>query len=290
MTIRLRAISLGAGVQSSTAALLAKHGEITPMPDCGIFADTEDEPHFTKTFDPTTNRWIEGGVYGWLDWLERQLPFPVYRVSRGNLMKDSQRIARSKKSGKLYMKGNIPAFVLGPDGSKGILGRKCTNDYKIVPIQKKVRELLGVKRGGKTVLCEMLIGISMDEAIRMKPSRKPYIRNIYPLIDLRMSRKDCLNWMLRNNYPIPPRSACVSCPFHGDKEWKHLKENAPEDFASAVETERQFQAAAARQNALNGIPFLHSSCRPLDDVDFDANPHAGQLDLFMNECEGLCGV
>lgn len=39
-TIRLRALSLGAGVQSTTMALMAAHGEIGPMPDCAIFADT----------------------------------------------------------------------------------------------------------------------------------------------------------------------------------------------------------------------------------------------------------
>ena len=36
----LRVISLGAGVQSTTMALMAAHGEIGPMPDCAIFADT----------------------------------------------------------------------------------------------------------------------------------------------------------------------------------------------------------------------------------------------------------
>lgn len=34
--IRLRVISLGAGVQSTTMALMAAHGEITPMPDSAI--------------------------------------------------------------------------------------------------------------------------------------------------------------------------------------------------------------------------------------------------------------
>ena len=66
-------ISLGAGVQSSTMALMAAKGEITPMPDCAIFADTGWEPV---------------RVYEWLDWLETQLPFPLYRVSKGNLRED----------------------------------------------------------------------------------------------------------------------------------------------------------------------------------------------------------
>ena len=57
----INVLSLGAGVQSSTMALMAAKGEITPMPDCAIFADTQAEPQ---------------SVYDYLDWLEKQLPFP----------------------------------------------------------------------------------------------------------------------------------------------------------------------------------------------------------------------
>ncbi|MGB5093359.1 MAG: hypothetical protein WBN97_08640, partial [Parvibaculum sp.] len=39
-TVKLRGQALGAGVQSTTLALMAAHGEIGPMPDCTIFADT----------------------------------------------------------------------------------------------------------------------------------------------------------------------------------------------------------------------------------------------------------
>ncbi len=41
---KLTVISLGAGVQSSVMALMAAKGEITPMPDYAIFADTQAEP------------------------------------------------------------------------------------------------------------------------------------------------------------------------------------------------------------------------------------------------------
>lgn len=37
-------LSLGAGVQSSALALMASAGEIGPMPDFAVFADTQDEP------------------------------------------------------------------------------------------------------------------------------------------------------------------------------------------------------------------------------------------------------
>ncbi len=50
----LRVLSLGAGVQSTTLALMIEKGEI-PMVDAAIFADTGAEPK---------------AVYDHLDWLE----------------------------------------------------------------------------------------------------------------------------------------------------------------------------------------------------------------------------
>lgn len=268
-------ISLGAGVQSSTMALMAAKGEITPMPKCAIFADTQAEPE---------------SVYRWLDWLEKQLPFPVHRVTSGNLWADSMIVRRSRKTGKLYLKAKIPAFVKNPNGSIGLLGRKCTEDFKIIPIQRKVKELIGVKRGPADIRCIMLIGISLDEAHRMKDSKVPYIKNSYPLIDLRMTRQECLNWVTRNGYPTPPRSACVFCPFHGDEEYRSMKENHPADFLRAVQFERELQSAARGQEVLRGVPFLHGTCEPLDTIDFKSMPSYGQISLFGNECEGMCGV
>lgn len=68
----IHVISLGAGVQSTTMALMAAHGEIKPMPDVAIFADTQWEPK---------------AVYDHLDWLgsPNVLPFPIKRVTAGNL-------------------------------------------------------------------------------------------------------------------------------------------------------------------------------------------------------------
>jgi 3'-phosphoadenosine 5'-phosphosulfate sulfotransferase (PAPS reductase)/FAD synthetase len=45
----LTVISLGAGVQSSTMALMAADGEL-PKPDCAIFADTGNEPKAVYTY------------------------------------------------------------------------------------------------------------------------------------------------------------------------------------------------------------------------------------------------
>lgn len=246
------------------------------MPKAAIFADTQGEPK---------------AVYDWLAWLETQLPFPVIRVSRGNLKEASLRVIRSKKSGLLYLKRLIPCYVKKPDGGIGLMGRACTLNYKIEMIIRETRKLCDWKRGEKRKLVDMLIGISSDEAIRMKPSRNAFIEHRWPLIDLGMSRHDCLDWMKRNGYPEPPRSACTFCPFHSDHEWQRIKEADPDEWDAVVQYEKDLQAAAGRQEAMKGVPYLHESCKPIETVDFSQDiPGHHQVSRFGNECEGLCGV
>lgn len=273
----LTIISLGAGVQSSTMALMCAVGEIKPMPEFAVFADTQAEPD---------------GVYSWLDWLEKQLPFPVHRVSKGSLTEASTRQRRSQKSGNLYLKSSIPAFLKAPDGKMGISNRQCTSDYKITPIHQFIRK----HREKKQVI--QMMGISYDEIIRMKPSRKKYITHTYPLIDLKMTRQDCLDWMNLKGYPMPPRSACVYCPYHSNKEWERIKVETPAEFQKAVQYEKDLQAAAVG-TILRGTPFLHRSGKPLNEiifVDYDADKRgqvtneSKQGDFFGAECEGMCGV
>jgi hypothetical protein len=41
---------------------------------------------------------------------------------------------------------------------------------------------------------------------------------------------------------------------------------------------------------LRGQQFMHRSCVPLDEVDLSTAADHGQVDMFNNECEGMCGV
>lgn len=257
----IHVISLGAGVQSSTMALMAAAGEIRPMPECAIFADTQDEPE---------------SVYEWLAWLEKQLPFPVIRVSIGKLSLAAKTV-RVSGAGSGYMKPGLPVFF---SGGEGLATRQCTLDFKIVPIQRYIKLIRGEER------VSQWIGISTDEAQRMKPSREAWCDNRYPLVEQDMTRLHCLEWMQAKGYPRPPRSSCVFCPYHSDKEWLRLRADEPEAFARAVAFERDYQESAKR-TALKAVPFLHRSCVPLHEVKFieDAN-----YQLFGDECEGMCGV
>lgn len=270
-------ISLGAGVQSSTMALMAAHGEITPMPDCAIFADTQAEPD---------------RVYEWLDWLETQLPFPVYRVSHKegllvNIMKMDVKGADKER----FI--SVPFFTDLHNG--GMTRRQCTREYKIAPIEKKVRELVGLAKGERVkkgqLLVSQWIGISTDEATRMKDSRTHWIECRWPLIEKRMNRTDCLNWMKANGYPEPAKSSCTFCPYHDNRTWRDMKKNDPKAWSQAVEVDNHLRSGAASDaRGMTTNLYLHRSLVPLEDVDLSTAEERGQINMFENECEGMCGV
>ncbi|HEV2327371.1 MAG TPA: hypothetical protein VGY56_01130, partial [Verrucomicrobiae bacterium] len=142
---------------------------------------------------------------------------------------------------------------------------------------------------GKTH-CIQWIGISVDEAHRMKDSRKSYISNRWPLVEQNILRRQCLDWMAGKGYPKPPRSACVFCPYHHDNEWRRLKTEEPRAFAQAVDFERRIHAALAVDETWHGTIYLHKSMKPLEQVDFRSEEEMGQTDMFGNECEGMCGL
>lgn len=272
----IRVLSLGAGVQSTTMALMAAHGEIGPMPDCAIFADTQGEPK---------------AVYTHLAQLRERLPFPVHIVTAGDLWASATRVRRTRDGQRTYIGTAIPVHL--EEGlRRGIGQRHCTRDFKIVPIERKVRELAGLPRVLKRhgVIAEMWIGISADEAQRMKPSRRSWIKARWPLIERDMDRLDCIDWMRGHGYPEPPRSACTFCPFRDDASWLAL---TPGEFSDAVAKERELQDAYARASQYRAVPYLHEQRVPLDQVALDHTPtrvKPRQRNLFGNECEGMCGL
>tara|TARA_R110000744_G_scaffold231136_1_gene349325 strand:- start:148 stop:972 length:825 start_codon:yes stop_codon:yes gene_type:complete len=262
-------ISLGAGVQSSTMALMSAKGKL-PKVDCAIFADTGYEPK---------------AVYRYLEFLEKVLPYPVYRVQKGNIRDD------------MLAAKDTTNFVVAPfftqnkiTGKKGMIMRQCTNDYKIQPIRKKIRELSGVTKGKhfpKDKYVEQWIGISIDEISRMKPARDKYILNRHPLIEAKMSRQDCIDYLKKENIPLPEKSACIICPFHNDAYWHFMKTKRPEEFADAVDFDKQVRSISRKKDEQL---YSHRSCKPLDEIEFDKKEDDKQLNMFNNECEGMCGV
>lgn len=274
MTGPIHVLSLGAGVQSSTLALMAAKGLVGPMPEFALFADTGWEP---------------AAVYEWLAWLETQLPYPVIRVAKGNIREEQ--IGARQRGGRIngHRWASLPYFVDTGGEREGRIRRQCTAEYKIEPIETYLkRGVLGLKprqRSPREVRIVQWRGISADEAQRMKPSRERWMEVRYPLaMELGMTRNDCLRWMERNGYPRPPRSACIGCPFHSNDEWRDMRDNRPDEWADAV----SFDSAIREAGGMRGKSYLHRSLLPLDQAPIDGN--LAQADLWGQECEGMCGV
>jgi hypothetical protein len=250
----IRAFSCGAGVQSTTIALLVREGRLEP-PDGVIFADTGWEP---------------ARVYAQVERLEAlfaDLEVPFHRVSQGNLRRDAIDPAHRFAS--------VPYFVRNPDGSEGMGRRQCTSEYKLAPINRKVRELLGARppnyrRVPKGRVAEQWIGFTTDEIGRVSDKHGvAYLRPRYPLLELGMSRRDCVRYLERAGWGDTAKSACIGCPYHGNRAWRELRDENPAEWADAVAFDHLIRRGGARGEHLRGEAFLHRSRVPLDLAPID---------------------
>lgn len=273
----LRILSLGAGVQSTTLLHMMIAGEIERA-DHVIFADTGWEPK---------------PVYEHLAKLETLMikhDMQFHKVTVGNIREDSLNMEKRFASMPLYMRK--------PDGTKGMVRRQCTNEYKIQPLLKLQRQLVGLAKGGRSKehLATTIIGISWDETQRMRDAAFSWLRNEYPLVDMKITRQMCLDWCAEHGLELPPRSACIGCPFKSDHEWRLLRDTMPDEWEDAVEFDQQLRDRLIADGRFYGTAYLHKSAIPLAEVDLRTNSEKGQDSLFSDdsefnqECEGMCGV
>lgn len=267
-------LSLGAGVQSSTVLLMSVRG-VLPLLDAAIFSDTGWEPP---------------AVYEYLKWLRVEAAkagISVITTSQGNIRADAlkSQVRGKKEDGVRW--ASMPMFTLSADGHVGMIRRQCTSEYKIAPVERVLKALVHAPRGCTEIMCHQYFGISAEEPQRMRDSTHAWAQNIYPLVDMRMTRHSCLEWIEKNNYPTPPRSACIGCPFHSNAEWSAIRSD-PVMWKDAV----AFDTAIRNCSGMRGQMFLHRSCRPLSEVDFRSDVERGQglLDGFSAECTGMCGL
>jgi hypothetical protein len=265
---------LGAGVQSTAIYLLMRERKVAvPESLVAVFADTQEEP---------------GAVYEHLAWL-KSLGWPPIRIRTRGKLGDALFNDRAWKKGPTV----VPAFTKIGTERPAMMPRRCTTDFKIEVIEKFVREeMLGLKprqRRDRSIPVHQYYGISRDEArravsIRKRAEEKSFIPH-FPLLELGWTRGDCLRYLQDRVPHQVPRSACVFCPFHNDREWLEIKQNDPTAWQRAVEIDRALRVH--RSAAMREEPYLHFSLKPLDEVDL--NPQAA-FPGFTRECEGMCGV
>ncbi|UUZ96014.1 hypothetical protein LJK87_17540 [Paenibacillus sp. P25] len=263
-------LSFGAGTQSTALLFMALNGEINGViPDYIIFSDTGWEPK---------------RVYDWLRHINEHIQAfdgkEIVLASAGNIRTDVTERSRF---------ASMPFYIKSETGGReGMARRQCTKEYKIEPVNKKIRELLGYKpRQRVKEIVHLWKGISTDEIRRVKPSRLPWQIAEHPLIDIvDADRINCIEYVERNGLGTPPKSSCIGCPYHDDAYWATMKANNPEEFEEAVKFDEFIRTGITR---FRGAAFLHRSCKPLKEIDFSAVVKDG-VDRFDDECEGMCGL
>ncbi len=247
----MKILSLGWGIQSFTLAAMVAVGELEPI-DVAIHADTTHEREATYQFAEKWTPWLEDhGVK----------VITVCNAPRGLI----------DEWGGVY----IPAFINTDKG--GMLNRQCTGRWKIQPI----RQWLQANRNNEHV--EQWLGISLDEAERMRSSNVKYITNRWPLIERRMTRNGCIAWLERHDLEIPIKSSCVFCPFHNRAAWYEMKRENGTDWKKAIEVDAMIRKALPPSDL-----FVHMDLIPL--IDIRSPQDNGQMELWSEECSGFCFV
>ena len=223
--------NISGGIQSTTMFWAVIHG-ILPRPDACIFADTGWERESTLK---TMRELITVAE-------REELPFHI--VGNGNIRVQALESGKSDSSYKDWRDAEgygflkMPVFTIDQRGNKKMSSKQCTTDFKIRPIRKFLRE-----EYGKDARFHQWIGISLDEAHRMRKSDVKYAILHYPLVQkLKWTRGHCIEWLRSQEIPIPTKSACIGCPLHSDETWHQLSETEKQDAIDFDESIRHLQA------------------------------------------------
>jgi len=221
--------SCGGGVQSTAIAALICAGKM-PKPDYAIITDVGYEK--TATFD-----YVEAHMIPRLAGIGLELQIIKTTDYTDNTIIDPQGYVR------------IPAFR---DGAK--FPTHCSGRWKGYVARKWMREQ-GIAKAINW------IGISLDEARRARESTLQWVELRYPLIDMGIRREDCLWLISEHAWPRPPQTSCFICPLQNDGSWLRTKQQYPQDWARAIEIEREIQR-------VKPDVYLHKSLVPLPEVEF----------------------
>lgn len=265
----LRFFSYGGGVQSTAALVLAARGEI-------------DFPHFVMANVGDDSEHPDTLAY------VRDVAMP-YAQAHGIELHLLDRRKRDGSTetlwGRLMREGSrsLPIPVRMSNGAPGT--RSCTADFKIKVTGKWAKQHGATKDNPATVG----IGISVDEIHRANNRRtEPHEEIVYPLLDLRLRRDDCLRIIAQEGLPAPGKSSCFFCPFHRPSAWQDLNRERPDLFEKSCQLEDTLNERRATLGkdpvflTRFGVPLRRAIA--LDQDTLPADPADG-------ECSsGWCGL
>jgi hypothetical protein len=202
-----------------------------------------------------------------------------------------------------------------------MLKRTCTHVFKIIPINAKIREILGVPGRRRLPPFEQWMGINAHEWQRMRAPESPSCTFVYPLLGYKFNRGKAIrsadvrdlfdtrvkgkivgykeevekmDWKAdypdaalpdlyaRFGLPTPPHSSCVFCPFQSSARWETTR-SIEEDWATALRADEYLESVpqATRQPL-----FLTEDAKRLREM----RPK-GDGQIHFTGCDsGYCGV
>ena len=95
--------------------------------------------------------------------------------------------------------------------------------------------------------------------------------NRWPLLEKRMARSDCEKWLGERELPIPPKSACLCCPYRSASEWIVVRDDAPAEFLDAVAFDEgnRGNPLATRGGSTSDELYLWQKGEPLAEADLE---------------------
>ena len=263
-----RVLSWGCGAPSTTLGVLSALGELEPL-DLIITSDTG---------------WERQATYDARDWYAawfRERGIRVELIDGGDV--------RLGDSGSYH----VPFWT----ETGGPLRRQCTREYKIRPIRRKVREILGYLPSKPPApaagAVEQWLGYTWDEVGRMRENDVAFQVNRYPLIEKRMTRDDCVRFLASHDLPVPVKSACVFCPFRRASEYLEMQRDAPEEWMVAVEFDEENRDNAYADRGSNADRLYIYKSRmvptPLKDANLVADAERERnKQMMLPMCDGPC--
>jgi len=165
-----------------------------------VFADTGDEIPGTYEYLEVMRKYLK----------RRDIPFEIVMNRKKESLSD-----------KCLQREVIPSQVW----------RWCTRDFKVLPIHKFYRTLQSH--------VYQYMGIDYGEVHRMKPARVDYVTNLYPLIDYKINREECINLIKKARLPIPVKSGCYFCPYNNMDRWAEIYQKHPDLYKYSMKIEEQ---------------------------------------------------
>lgn len=262
MKEQLRVFSYGGGVQSTAALVLAAQGTIDFTHF--VFANVGDDSEH-----PATLRYVH------------DVAMP-YAAANGVNLEEVRREWKDGRQWTLYqhvMRGDRVGVQLPVRFANGAVARRhCTVNYKI-EVLARWQKAHGASADNPAIVG---LGISWDEMHRMRTDSEAARRLVYPLVDLRMTRQECMALIGAAGLPVPGRSSCFFCPHHNKAQWQAMRHEEPSLFARAVAMEAHMSTLMAARG--EGPVTMHTS-GPLLKITTNKR-QLGLFDEPVDACEG----